>query len=197
MKSQRAAVRLALPSTWPLANAWPLRCPGPRQLREGNRWLVGWLTYPAAVCGKLHRIVHGSSGVQATPRDDNLPALIVFSGRSEISPLHLPIWEVLPWSHVDMEQRSGGQALGKDGRFPNLSGRQMRKILTRICGDPLKKPGGKQRGRGSHTHFKSPINGKQFMFSYHDGASVNGGIVRQILVTQVGLSLDEARRALK
>lgn len=87
--------------------------------------------------------------------------------------------------------------MGKDGKFPNLSGREMRKVLTKICGDPIKKPGGKQRGKGSHTHFKSPINDNDVMLSYHDGASITGGIVRQILTTRVGLTLDEARRALK
>lgn len=86
--------------------------------------------------------------------------------------------------------------MGRGGRFPNLTGKQMRKVLERICGAPIKKPGGGKRGKGSHSHYVNPDNGKKLMFSYHDQASVNGGIVRQMLTRDLGLTLEEARRAL-
>jgi len=70
--------------------------------------------------------------------------------------------------------------------FPSLRGRQMRKILTRLCGKPL--PGGK------HPRFRSPKTGQLFSYGYHDQREIRPGMVQRILVSDVGLSVDEARK---
>lgn len=87
--------------------------------------------------------------------------------------------------------------MGRVEKFPNLTGKQMRRVIERICGAPLKKPGGGRRGNGSHSHYVNPENGNKLMFSYHDQQTVTGGIVRRMLVSDLGLTLDEARSAVR
>ena len=79
--------------------------------------------------------------------------------------------------------------MGKDGRFPNRTGKEMKRILRRLCGPPV-------RENGSHQLYRLSATGGQTMFSYHDSATVNGGIVRQILVRDLHLTQEEARKEL-
>lgn len=70
-------------------------------------------------------------------------------------------------------------------RFPSLRGRKMRRILTRLCGAPVR--------NGRHYKFIGH-NDQMFVYGYHDDAEISPGMVRSILVEDVGLSVDEARR---
>lgn len=82
--------------------------------------------------------------------------------------------------------------MGHGGRFPNITGREMTKILQHLCGDPV-------RQRGSHKIFERRLDDRTFRvtFSYHDQATVTGGIVRQMLQNDLGLTPAEARKAVK
>ncbi|WP_372497563.1 type II toxin-antitoxin system HicA family toxin [Tomitella gaofuii] len=68
----------------------------------------------------------------------------------------------------------------------------MTRILRRLCGEPV-------RQRGSHKFYERTQDGRtyQVLFSYHDGATVTGGIVRQILRNDLGLTREQARKAVK
>lgn len=72
-------------------------------------------------------------------------------------------------------------------QWPSLRGRKVRAVLKRICGEPV-------RQKGSHTWFRSPITGDAFLYGFHDNAEIPGGIVRRILVVDVGLTTEQARR---
>lgn len=72
-------------------------------------------------------------------------------------------------------------------QWPSLRGRQMRAILRRLCGEPI-------RQDGSHCVFVSPKTGEQFLYGYHDNREIRGHMVRRILLVDVGLSVHEARR---
>lgn len=88
-------------------------------------------------------------------------------------------------------EHNGGY-VGHGGRFPNITGREMTKILQHLCGDPV-------RQRGSHKIFERRLDDRTFRvtFSYHDQATVTGGIVRQMLQNDLGLTPAEARKAVK
>ena len=47
------------------------------------------------------------------------------------------------------------------------------------------------RQKGSHRTFRAKER-PQILFSYHDGATVPPGVVRKILVKQIGLSEEDA-----
>ena len=66
-----------------------------------------------------------------------------------------------------------------------MRGKKVRILIERHCGGPV-------RQKGSHRRYKSPINGARFTYAYHEGAEVNGNIVRKILVEDIGLSVSEA-----
>jgi predicted RNA binding protein YcfA (HicA-like mRNA interferase family) len=72
-------------------------------------------------------------------------------------------------------------------RWPSLRGRQLAQIIERHCGAP-------ERRSGSHRLFRSPYSGQLILFSYHDRAEVTGDVVRRILITELGLSKDDARK---
>ncbi len=72
-------------------------------------------------------------------------------------------------------------------QWPSLRGRQMRAILERICGDPIRD--------GKHKTYRSPITGRTFTYGYHDNREIRGSMVRLILVSDVGLSVKDARKA--
>jgi len=40
-----------------------------------------------------------------------------------------------------------------------------------------------------------PINGREFTYGYHDSREIRGSMVRLILVSEVGLSVEDARKA--
>jgi predicted RNA binding protein YcfA (HicA-like mRNA interferase family) len=75
-------------------------------------------------------------------------------------------------------------------KWPAMKGKRLDAVLRRLCGEPL-------RQSGSHRVFKSHKTGLNFVFSYHDSKEVTGDQVRRILVTDVGLSKDEARKEVR
>lgn len=52
------------------------------------------------------------------------------------------------------------------------------------------------RQKGSHRKLRSRNGHPDIGFSFHDGVTLPGGLVRKVLVGEVGLSEDEARRLL-
>lgn len=66
----------------------------------------------------------------------------------------------------------------------------MAAILERLCGPPI-------RREGSHRTFVSPFNGQQFTYSYHDSRDIRGSQIRRILVSEVGLTPQQARKEAK
>lgn len=74
-------------------------------------------------------------------------------------------------------------------KWPSLRGREMKAILTRLCGPPVY--------GGKHPKFRNPTTGQLFPFGYHDQRDIRGDQVRRILVTDVGLTPEEAREAIR
>lgn len=52
------------------------------------------------------------------------------------------------------------------------------------------------RQKGSHRRLRSRNGHPDLGFSFHDGATIPAGLVRKVLVAEVGLSEDDARRLL-
>jgi predicted RNA binding protein YcfA (HicA-like mRNA interferase family) len=78
--------------------------------------------------------------------------------------------------------------------FPSLKAKKMLAILER---EPLRyreKPGKKRKG--SHRHLVSSNGYPNIGFWAHDKDTLKGSVVKDILVKQVGLSDDEARKLL-
>jgi predicted RNA binding protein YcfA (HicA-like mRNA interferase family) len=76
--------------------------------------------------------------------------------------------------------------------FPSLKARQLRRVLAR---EPLSYSAERSPG-GSHTVLTSANGYPQLRWAFHDGQTISPGLVRTILVKQVGLSIDEARALL-
>lgn len=76
-------------------------------------------------------------------------------------------------------------------QFPSLGAKQMLAVL-------LREPLGYEivRQKGSHRHLQA-TDRPPLLFSYHDRATVPPGVVRKILVKDVGLTVDEALDVLK
>lgn len=68
-----------------------------------------------------------------------------------------------------------------------------RRLLAILMREPLNYRVVRQRG--SHRTLRAPGR-PQILFAPHDGATVSPGIVRKILVRDVGLDEREARRLL-
>lgn len=71
-------------------------------------------------------------------------------------------------------------------RFPAVKVRALLRILERHCGPPT-------RTKGSHHMFTSPHNGRRVLLAVHPG-EMPGTHVRDLLMTQLGLSEDDAWR---
>ncbi len=73
-------------------------------------------------------------------------------------------------------------------QFPALKPQQLLAILRR---EPL----GYEilRQKGSHRRLRSRNGYPDLGFSFHDGTSIPPGLVKKVLVGDVGLSEDEAR----
>ena len=74
-------------------------------------------------------------------------------------------------------------------QFPGLKAQQLLAVL-------LREPLGYEivRQRGSHRRLRSRNGHPDLAFSFHSGVSMPPGAVRKVLVMDVGLSEDEARR---
>jgi len=69
-------------------------------------------------------------------------------------------------------------------RFPSLRAPQMERVLSRL---------GYRLERRSGSHRRLVADGRpDLTFAFHDRATLAPGVVRDILVRQVGLTLDEA-----
>jgi predicted RNA binding protein YcfA (HicA-like mRNA interferase family) len=71
--------------------------------------------------------------------------------------------------------------------FPSLKARQLLAVLSR---SPLNYAVARQKG--SHRLLKSESGYPDLRFSFHDGQTLAPGLVRKILVDDVGLAEDEA-----
>jgi predicted RNA binding protein YcfA (HicA-like mRNA interferase family) len=75
--------------------------------------------------------------------------------------------------------------------FPAMTGRE---LLAVLCRKPLNYSIARQKG--SHRTLKA--DGRpDLLFSFHDGASIAPGLVRRILLHDIGLADEEARSIIK
>jgi predicted RNA binding protein YcfA (HicA-like mRNA interferase family) len=74
--------------------------------------------------------------------------------------------------------------------FPSMKAKRLLAVLER---EPLKYEVARQSG--SHRRMRSPDH-PPLTFAFHDGATIPGGLVRKILVRDVGLDEEEARKLL-
>ena len=77
-----------------------------------------------------------------------------------------------------------------DSRFPSIKARRLLAILTN---EPLNYRVVRQAG--SHRTLEA-ADRPRLMFAFHDGTTIAPGLVRKILVTDVGLTDEEARELL-
>lgn len=87
---------------------------------------------------------------------------------------------------------SGGELHG----FPSMRWPQLYRILTRApLNYSIERPRNRKR-KGSHQ--KLVADGRpDLRVAFHDQQEIPGGLVREILVVQVGLSEDEARQVIR
>jgi len=71
--------------------------------------------------------------------------------------------------------------------FPSMRGRALFALLAR---EPLSYAIVRQKG--SHRRLESSRGYPPLLFAFHDGDSIPPGLVRKVLVKDVGLSVDEA-----
>jgi predicted RNA binding protein YcfA (HicA-like mRNA interferase family) len=74
--------------------------------------------------------------------------------------------------------------------FPSLKAKKLLAVLERSPLDYRT-----VRRSGSHRRMESPSY-PPLTFAFHDKATIPAGLVRKILVSQVGLAEDEARKLL-
>ena len=89
--------------------------------------------------------------------------------------------------HIETSGPRYGGPVGD--RFPSMKARELRRVLGRR---PLNYEA--DRTAGSHETLTSDAGYPQLTFAFHDGDTISPGLVRKILVKDVGLSVDEARR---
>jgi predicted RNA binding protein YcfA (HicA-like mRNA interferase family) len=87
---------------------------------------------------------------------------------------------------------TGAASVASTVVFPSLKARQLLVVLTR---PPLRYQVVRQAG--FHRRLKSAAGYPPLTFAWHDGATIPPGLVRKVLVQQVGLSVQEALLCLK
>ena len=75
------------------------------------------------------------------------------------------------------------------GQFPSLKARQLRRVLER---KPFEYGAASSGSGGSHNVLTSPNDYPTLLWSFHDNQTLAPGLVRKILVKDVGLSVDRA-----
>lgn len=70
--------------------------------------------------------------------------------------------------------------------FAAMKARRLRRLLETQLGYTV------VRQKGSHRRMESPGH-RPIMFAFHDGDTVGPALVRDILVRQVGLTLEQAK----
>lgn len=73
--------------------------------------------------------------------------------------------------------------------FRAMKARRLRSLLQRELGYVVVAG----RGKGSHRRLEAPGR-PGLWFAFHDGDEVGAALIRSILVRQVGLTLDEAKK---
>ncbi len=76
--------------------------------------------------------------------------------------------------------------------FPSMTSRELVAVLRR---PPLAYRTVRQRG--SHRRLESTNGYPPLTFAWHDRVTIPRGLVRKVLVQDVGLSINEAREVLK
>lgn len=76
-------------------------------------------------------------------------------------------------------------------KFPSMKGRKLLALLMR---EPLSYR--MTRCDGSHRNLESSRGYKAFCFNFHDNANISPSLVRKVLVKDVGLSEEDARKLL-
>ena len=74
--------------------------------------------------------------------------------------------------------------------FPSLKAREMLAVLQRELGYTI------ERQSGSHRRLVAEGR-PSLTFAFHDGVSLPPGLVRDILIKQVGLSRDDALKVVR
>lgn len=69
-------------------------------------------------------------------------------------------------------------------KWPSMRGRALERIIKKHCGPAIR--------HGKHPIYQGQH--KPFSYGYHDNADVTGNQVRRVLVEDVGLTEDEARK---
>lgn len=72
--------------------------------------------------------------------------------------------------------------------FPSL---KAKRLLSILCRKPLEYEVVRQKG--SHRVLESRNGYPWLLFSFHDGQTLPPGLVRKVLMDDVGLTLDEAK----
>jgi len=76
------------------------------------------------------------------------------------------------------------------GQFPSMKAKRLLAILER---EPLGYRVARQSG--SHRRMEAPSR-PSLTFAFHDNATIPSGLVRKILIKDIGLAEDEARKLL-
>lgn len=76
--------------------------------------------------------------------------------------------------------------------FPSMKARQLRRVLAR---PPLSYTKA-EPGKGSHMTLISSTGYQNLTWAFHDGDTLAPGLVRKILVKDVGMTEDDARKLL-
>ncbi|MFP5387744.1 MAG: type II toxin-antitoxin system HicA family toxin [Thermoleophilia bacterium] len=76
------------------------------------------------------------------------------------------------------------------GQFPTMKAKRLLAVLER---EPLNYRVSRQSG--SHRRMEAPGR-PPLTFAFHDSATIPSGLVRKVLVRDVGLAEDEARKLL-
>ena len=74
------------------------------------------------------------------------------------------------------------------GQFPTMKAKRLLAVLER---EPLNYRVSRQSG--SHRRMEAPGR-PPLTFAFHDGTTVPSGLVRKVLVRDIGLAEDEARK---
>jgi predicted RNA binding protein YcfA (HicA-like mRNA interferase family) len=76
------------------------------------------------------------------------------------------------------------------GQFPSMKAKRLLAVLER-------KPLGYRVARQSGSHRRVEAPGRPSLtFAFHDNATIPSGLVRKILIKDIGLADDEARKLL-
>lgn len=80
--------------------------------------------------------------------------------------------------------------------FPSLKAQQLLRVLLRepLAYEVKKKQGSRRRKGTSHRKLESRNGYPDVLFSFHDKQTIPGGVVKKILIEDVGLTETEARK---